>query len=379
MTTGMAAGVGQSVFRLFQAAAIFVVSTLAAPEVEQLLPTSSPIIGIFSMPFKPFPGLPNICEHCEVLPASYVKAVEAAGGRVLPISYYADSSEVELLGKSLNGILFTGGGDVSLPLAAKKLLNRSRTLHLMGESLPVWGTCLGFEWLVNFVAQGSLQDGFNAFNVSLPLRLTSSARKSRLLGTAPPTVLDALVNMSVAFNMHHLGIEPSRWEQFAALAETFDVLATSVGPNNRGFVSTIEGIRGLPWFGVQWHPEKNTFEHGLSADGTPFENISHGPEAIAVEQYMSNFFVTEARRSTQSFSNHTAAALRLIYGQRVSTALNPAFVETYVLHYRCTGQAPQTLQCASLIRPSDRTEQPGIAAMPLARQSSGMTPQPVLI
>jgi len=358
------------------------VTTHAAMQEKQPSPILSPIIGIFSLPFEPFPGLPNICgseEHCEVIPASYVKAVEAAGGRVLPISYYADSKDVELLGQSLNGILFTGGGDLSAPLAAKQLLNRSRALHLVGESLPVWGTCLGFEWLVNFIAQGSLQDGFNALNVSLPLRLTLSARKSRLMRNAPATVLDALVNASVAFNMHHLGITPSRWEQFPALAETFDILATSVGPDERRFVSTIEGSRGLPWFGVQWHPEKNTFEHGLSADGTPFENIPHDPDAVAVQQYMSNFFVNQARRSTQRFSNHTMAALRLIYGQHISMALTPAFVEAYVLRYECTGQASQTAKCGPVTRPSDRTEYPSIAAMPLARQSSGMTPQPVLV
>lgn len=361
----------QPVVKLVQVASIFVVTPHGAMQEKQPLPILSPIIGIFSLPFEPFPGLPNICgsgEHCEVMPASYVKAVEAAGGRVLPISYYADSKDVELLGQSLNGILFTGGGDLSAPLAAKQLLNRSRALHLVGESLPVWGTCLGFEWLVNFIAQGSLQDGFNALNVSLPLRLTLSARKSRLMRNAPAKVLDALVNASVAFNMHHLGITPSRWEQFPAFAETFDILATSVGPDERRFVSTIEGNRGLPWFGVQWHPEKNTFEHGLSADGTPFENIPHGPDAVAVQQYMSNFFVDQARRSTQRFSNHTMAALRLIYGQHISMALTPAFVETYVLRYECTGQVSQTAKCGPVIRPSDGTEQPSIATMLLARQ-----------
>jgi len=352
--------------------------THVATQEGQTLSNFSPIIGIFSLPFEPFPGIPNICgsaKHCEVMPASYVKAVEAAGGQVMPISYYADSKDVDLLGQSLNGILFTGGGDVPAPLAAKQLLNRSRALHLMGESLPVWGTCLGFEWLVNFVAQGSLQAGFQTSNVSLPLRLTSSARRLQLMGSAPVRVLDALVNASVAFNMHHLGIEPSQWEQFPELAETFDVLATSAGPDERRFVSTIEGTGGLPWFGVQWHPEKNTFEHGISADGTPFENIAHGPDAVAVEQYVSNFFVTQARRSTQRFSDPIVGALRLIYGQRISRALNPAFVETYVLHYECTGQVSRTAKCGPVIHP----EQPGIAAMPLAQQSSGTTPQPVFI
>ena len=44
----------------------------------------------------------------------------------------------------------------------------------------------------------------------------------------------------------------------------------------------------MPFFAVQWHPEKNVFELGKTTDGRPYEAIVHSPEAIAVTQYLAN-------------------------------------------------------------------------------------------
>jgi len=215
------------------------------------------------------------------------------------------------------------------------VLEISRALHEAGEVLPVWGTCLGFEWLVSFAEESALQTGIRALNVSLPLQLTPAAGTSQLLGAAPPFILDALANHNTTFNMHHRGVVPSRWDRSESLKRTFRVLSTSSDRAGTSFVSTVEGRGKLPWYGVQWHPEKNAFEHGLRADGTPFEAISHGLEGVAVEQYMANFFVSQARRSTHRFADpkQEAARLRLICGRATSGVFSPAFEEVYFLHY----------------------------------------------
>lgn len=41
--------------------------------------------------------------------ASYVKWVEAAGGRVAPIRFYASDAELRRLFDSVNGLIFPGG------------------------------------------------------------------------------------------------------------------------------------------------------------------------------------------------------------------------------------------------------------------------------
>ena len=44
-----------------------------------------------------------------------------------------------------------------------------------------------------------------------------------------------------------------------------------------------------PFYGVQWHPEKNNFEW------TTREGINHSDHAVAVSQATGNFFVEEGQ------------------------------------------------------------------------------------
>jgi hypothetical protein len=51
------------------------------------------------------------------------------------------------------------------------------------------------------------------------------------------------------------------------------------------FISSIEHKK-YPFYGVQFHPEKNAFEWKI-------ESIPHSADAILVEQFYGNFFVNE--------------------------------------------------------------------------------------
>lgn len=315
----------------------FLRSLLLAAAAAQAAASRSPLIGIFSLPVSTYGGVTNDpCanqENCEVLPASYVRFIESAGGQVVPVSSRTSDEEIDHLVHSLNGFLFTGGGDDNLPRAAHRMLNHSKAMHKEGQSLPVWGTCLGFEWLIMHTAPGALQAGFQSENRSYNLNLTPNAPGSRLLGNAPSEVLKAMTHDRVTFNNHHEGITPEQFANFPSLVSTLKVLSTSFDDNNREFVSMVEGVDGLPWFGVQWHPEKNAFEHGLTPEGLPFEAIPHSAEAVAVEQYVANFFVNEARKNSRRFSNAVEEKYRLVYGKPISTDFWPEFEEVYAITY----------------------------------------------
>ena len=60
--------------------------------------------------------------------------------------------------------------------------------------------------------------------------------------------------------------------------------------------------RGVPIWATQFHPEKNIFEQGfVLPTGYPYEAIHHSRAAVAVSQYLANFFVDQTRLSTRRF------------------------------------------------------------------------------
>lgn len=95
---------------------------------------SHQIIGIFAQPSHDTLG--DCGGNCEYIAASYVKWVEAAGGRALPIPYNASAALLDALFGRMNGLLLPGGGN-PLPEAAVHMLGRAVAAHEAGDFFPV--------------------------------------------------------------------------------------------------------------------------------------------------------------------------------------------------------------------------------------------------
>ena len=160
-----------------------------------------PIIGIFAQPSNS--THPACGGNCQYIAASYVKYVESAGARVVPVSYNANKSYLDFLFASLNGFLLPGG-DSPFPESAQHIFDLTVSANDRGEYSPLWGTCLGFEWLLLAASRNaSILDATpGAVNCTLPLRFTAAAAESRLLAAAGPHLLYALAARPVAFNFH---------------------------------------------------------------------------------------------------------------------------------------------------------------------------------
>jgi gamma-glutamyl hydrolase len=108
-----------------------------------------PIVAIFTHP-STHKGAP--CNgDCDYLAASYVKWVESAGGRAVPVPFDATLAKVDEIFASTNALLFPGGG-ASINNAAKHFFNRAVDANSAGDHYPVWGTCLGFQWLLQVIS-----------------------------------------------------------------------------------------------------------------------------------------------------------------------------------------------------------------------------------
>jgi len=97
-----------------------------------------PIIGIFTQPSTS--SDPNCEGNCLYLAASYVKQMESAGARVVPINYYADKEELDHLFESLNGFLFPGGG-ASFPSSAQYIFDKTKEANDNDDFMPVSVFC----------------------------------------------------------------------------------------------------------------------------------------------------------------------------------------------------------------------------------------------
>ncbi|XP_032363503.1 gamma-glutamyl hydrolase-like, partial [Etheostoma spectabile] len=108
--------------------------------------------------------------------ASYVKYLEGAGARVVPIRINRTEQEYTNIFYSINGLLLPGG-DVDIQTsqfsrAAKIFYNLSLKANDAGDYFPIWGTCQGFQQLSVLTANKNLLTLTDTKAVALPLTLT---------------------------------------------------------------------------------------------------------------------------------------------------------------------------------------------------------------
>lgn len=262
--------------------------------------------------------------------SSYVKYIESAGGRVVPILTTFDSTTVEEIFTKVNGLLIPGGA-ADLP-GSKLYENAKLFFHLAvdanrkGDYFPIWGTCLGFEAMPIIVAETpDIMTSSKAFDVSMPLNLTSLADESRMFSDMPSSLRTAISSENITYNWHESGFTPDIFETNEKLKNFFRVLSTNTDENGAAFISSYEA-KDFPFYGVMWHPEKNNFEfRTILRNGMP-----HTRNAVRVSQYMANFFVDETRRSDHCFASNEEEERYLIYQYTSVRCKNPIFEQIYI-------------------------------------------------
>jgi hypothetical protein len=147
-----------------------------------------------------------------------------------------------------------------------------------------------------------LQSGFTAANVSLPLHHVQPFGLYR-----DPAVYFTVTHKNVTFNNHEQGIEPLRFLQTSQLSSVWQVTSVNRDASGRPFVSTVEprDPDRFPFYGVQYHPEKNAFEYATwPHSNIPYQDINHSPAAVDFSLHMARFAVDLARRTATTSTAH---------------------------------------------------------------------------
>lgn len=301
--------------------------------VQKNMLNERPIIGILSQPGDPAP------DGMSYIAASYIKWVEAAGARVIPILYDMSDDEIRERFDVINGILLPGGGAKLEPGhrfydTASLLVDLAIAANDNGDYFPIHGTCLGLETLSIIISRNyTLLSRYDAEDAAAPLFYTDEAEGSFLLRSLPPDVVRSLQNHPLAMENHMNGLSMVAYNDNPRLKDFFKVISLSPDKNDDVYVSTMEG-RKYPFTAVQWHPEKNAFEW------SPELHIPHSPEAVRMCQEVANFFVSEARKNLHSAKDAADEDDMLIYnwsphftGKRSVPGFERDFLQAYFFEH----------------------------------------------
>lgn len=267
------------------------------------------------------------------IPANYIKYIESAGARVVPVRICESEDYYKKMFKSINGILFPGGGvgllNSSFAEEGKLFYDMAIQAYDAGDYFPVWGTCQGFELLATITAKQDVMSKYSAEDLPLPLNFTKGFSNSRLFGNLPKDVYDDLLNKNVTENFHQYGLSPEVYEKNTNLKNFYKVLSTNNDRNGKEFVSTIEAYK-YPIYGTQWHPEKTMFTWNLKL------HVKHDAAAVRVSQHFANFLVAEARKSSHHFSSLKQETDALIYNYNPVFFKDGSFTQNYYFNFTKT-------------------------------------------
>ncbi len=257
----------------------------------------------------------------------YFQWLESSGARAIIVPYDANASTINTLLDSVNGWLFTGGGLEQDGLAfnstymqtALAIYNGVLAKNDAGIFIPLHGTCQGFQILSLLTSMNQSIMQYNAFdseNYSLPLDITQDGHHSSRLFSAnfaPSEIVNILMTENVTLNLHHDGVTPDAFYQDPKLPLFYVLASTNADRVGKLFVSTIEAC-GYPITATQWHPERPAFEWKQGM------NIPHSGDAITANSYIGQFFVADARRNNQSFTDLNLWARLSVYSYPIINA-----------------------------------------------------------
>ena len=265
--------------------------------------TNKPTIGILTKPCKE--ELPTV-ECGGMLEARYIRWVEQAGGRAIPIHYDATEEQIDYIMDRINGVFFTGGGNdlfdnnghlLPYSITGLYIMNHVLLQNSKGKFMPLWGTCLGFELISVLISNSTKILSYcpDRQCIDYATTIQFAQLNTKLFSLFSEEEIRDLENIDLNYNWHSFMVTPETWESSQLLTGFFDIVAYSYSKNGTyKYVSAFQG-KFYPFYGLQWHPEYNNF------DFNPGKNIVRTELSGRVSQIFANIFLDRSRQSNNQF------------------------------------------------------------------------------
>ena len=222
------------------------------------------VVGIVSVPLSPNKKFFKVCGDSYIA-SSHITWLRRQNIEVLIIPY--TTKNLKYYFKRIHGLYLPSGGafagtQMQYYNVCKKLLMMAMKENDKGCHFPVWGCCMGFQQML-ILADGNddvdnfLQkfDSYN--NLLLPIKFTEEGKHSRFVRGIGEKSYKKLKNTKCTMNNHKLGITPEKMKKNKRVNAFYKNVGTSKDRKGREFVAIIEA-RHYPFYGVQWHPERDS-------------------------------------------------------------------------------------------------------------------------
>lgn len=238
---------------------------------------------------------------------SYVDWVEAVGARVIPLINGEDQNVTLDKLSRVNAVIFPGGDGDYLKYG-EFVFNKIKEINENGTYLPLWGTCMGYENMVSYVAT----EGWDVLGVydldsaSLTVDFVVDPQSTKLyqwLGNEAYLFNDH----NVTYHSHHWSMDPEKFKNDTGLSSIFKLTGISYmpEPDGRPIVASIESDK-YPFFGTQFHPEKPTqiFKEDQA--------VNHSWISIQLNNHFAEYFVYQSRRNEVKYGNYSETQKAII-------------------------------------------------------------------
>ena len=163
-----------------------------------------PIIGIWTQPNNDTTGY---------IVSAYVKFVEMAGARVIPLNCNDTDEHLLDLVSQINGVIYPGGETILLnddgsytdyARKGKLVLDKIKKMNDNGIYYPVWGICLGFQEIT--VIEAPYPDVFQRYkfdseNVANNVTFVEGLEQSKLYKSLSKELLQALQTENITLKI----------------------------------------------------------------------------------------------------------------------------------------------------------------------------------